>query len=167
MIAIKICLYIFVRILVFYFQTLYTDELFYRYSKINMASRLIISQILFIQFFKFCWSFYDFELNNQTYPGWHTYQYLPTELELRAKFVERTYILSEQSPRGFIMCPKGFVIDSLASSFLVPKINRSDDEDSSKPQKWSLPAGVLKIKLTIFQAVFILYVHTTYIAFEF
>ena len=122
-----------------------------------MASRLIIGQIIFINF---CWSFYDFELNNQTYPGWHTYQYLPTELELRAKFVERTYILSEQSPRGFIMCPKGFVIDSLTSSFLVPKLNRSDDEDSSKPQKWSLPAGVLKIKLTIFQAVFILYVHS-------
>ena len=128
-----------------------------------MASRLIIGQMIFINF---CWSFYDFELNNHTYPGWHTYQYLPTELELRAKFVERTYILSEQSPRGFIMCPKGFVIDSLTSSFLVPKLNRSDDEDSSKPQEWSLPAGVLKIKLTIFQAVF-LYVHSTYIAFEF
>ena len=117
-------------------------------------------QIFFIQFIKFCWSFHDFELNNQTYPGWHTYQYLPTEFELEVKSVERTYILSEQTPRGFIMCPKGFVIDSLTSSFLVPKSNRSDDEDSSKPQKWSLPAGVLKIKLTIFQAVFILYVHS-------
>ena len=114
-----------------------------------------ISIVFFIQFIKFCWSFHDFELNNQTYPGWHTYQYLPTEFELEVKSVDRTYILSEQSPRGFIMCPKGFVIDSMTSSFLVPKLNRSDhDNDSTKPQNWSLPAGVFENKIVIKQFLF-------------
>ena len=52
--------------------------------------------------------FQDVNIANKTYHGWHRYKYF--ENNQYNKEIERIYIMSEQHPRAYLMCPKGIIL---------------------------------------------------------
>ena len=70
---------------------------------------LLLSFLIFFNRIDLGKSFQDFNFRNKTYPGWHTYHYHPTEAEIQKEFLQRTYVLSEQSTRAFLLWCDPFV----------------------------------------------------------
>lgn len=83
---------------------------------LHLAILLVIANAAIAQ------GFHDNKIGNKTYSGWHEFRYFSPAALQNNSFV-RTHVLTEFSPKSFLMCPKGHVIEKIRASFF-----KHDDE---------------------------------------
>lgn len=86
-----------------------------------MSLHLVVTQVLLAvaSFSGLVQAFHDFKIANQTFPGWHEFRYHYSITAPSTDSLVRTHVLSEHSPKSFLMCPKGHVIEKIQISFYV------------------------------------------------
>ena len=68
-----------------------------------------------------CQAYHDFAIysENRNISSWDKFKYLPSATDKEMLF--REYILKEDDPRTYLMCPKGYAIAQIAYAIVLPR----------------------------------------------